>query len=101
MLNIIKNILTKIIEDIDCGNSNANEEDLIQAIKVLQTYTDKTQKLSKYQSCQYLNISRASFDNYVREGKLPQGKKEVGFKEKFWMKKDLDKLKNKRNDNKK
>lgn len=71
MLTIIRKILTKIIEDIDCGNSNANEEDLIQAIKVLQTYTDKTQKLSKYQSCQYLNISRASFDNYVREGKLP------------------------------
>lgn len=95
MLSIIRKILVKIIEDIDCGNSNANEEDLLQVVKALQTYTDKTQKLSKYQSCQYLNISRASFDNYVREGKLPQGKKEAGFKEKFWIKKDLDNIKNK------
>ena len=46
--------------------------------------------MSKYQACQYLNISRATFDNYVREGRLPRGKKEAGFKELFWIQKDLD-----------
>lgn len=35
-------------------------------------------------------MCRASFDNYVRSGKLPQGLKVTGFKEKFWTKKDLD-----------
>ncbi len=56
---------------------------------MLQSYTDKTKQLSKYQSCQYLNISRATFDNYVREGTLPKGKKVAGFRELFWIEKDL------------
>lgn len=101
MLNLIKKILLKIVEDIDAGNSNISEKEALELTKVLQSYTDKTSKLSKYQACQYLNMSRASFDNYVREGKIPQGKKEAGFKEKFWIKKDLDSIKNKAYGNRK
>ena len=56
--------------------------------------------MSKYQACMYLHISRATFDNYVREGSIPRGKKEAGFKELFYTKKDLDafveKMKNER-----
>lgn len=37
-----------------------------------------------------LNVSRATFDNYVREGKLPRGKHEIGFKELSWNRKTLD-----------
>lgn len=90
MLKIIKNLLLKIVDSIDAGNSNITENEAIELAKVLQSYTDKTIKMSKYQSYQYLNMSRASFDNYVREGKLPRGKKEAGFKELFWTQKDLD-----------
>ena len=90
MLKIIKNLLLKIVDSIDAGNSNITENEAIELAKVLQSYTDKTIKMSKYQSYQYLNMSRASFDNYVREGKLPRGKKEAGFKEIFWTQKDLD-----------
>lgn len=42
----------------------------------------------------YLNISRATFDNLVKDGLLPKGKKVAGFKELFWYKKDLNKYKN-------
>lgn len=90
MLNIIKDVLLKIINDIDTGNSNISQEDSLELIKLIQSYTDKTIKLSKYQACQYLNCSRASFDNYVRYGLIPQGQKQAGFKEKFWIKKDLE-----------
>lgn len=90
MLDTIKRLLNKVIEDIDSGNSNISENEAMELTKVLQSYTNKTVKMSKYQSCQYLNISRATFDNYVREGKLPIGKKEAGFKEKFWEQKTLD-----------
>lgn len=31
-----------------------------------------------------LHINRATFDNYVREGKLPQGEHAIGFKEFSW-----------------
>lgn len=92
MLGVIRNLLVKIIDNIDSGNSNLTEGEALELAKVLQSYTDKTIKMSKYQACQYLNISRATFDNYVRECKLPRGKKEAGFKELFWTQKDLDEL---------
>lgn len=92
MLSIIRKLLEKIISDIDCGNSNISEDEALELTKVLQSYTDKTEKLSKYQACQYLNVSRATFDNYVREGLIPRGKKQAGFKELFYTKKDLDKF---------
>lgn len=89
MLRVIRELLAKIVSDIDAGNSNITEVEAMELAKVLQSYTDKTQKMSKYQACQYLNVSRATFDNYVREGVLPRGKKEAGFKELFWTEKDL------------
>jgi predicted DNA-binding transcriptional regulator AlpA len=91
MLSVIKEQLLKIIDDIDCGNSNISEEDAVNVIKCLKKYTRKDTPLSKAQAYTYLNISRATFDNLIREGKLPKGKKQQGFKELFWFKKDLNK----------
>lgn len=34
--------------------------------------------------------SRATFDNYVRDGFIPKGIKQEGFKELSWNKADLD-----------
>lgn len=90
MLKVVRNLLLKIVDNIDAGNSNITENEAMELAKILQSYTDKTIKMSKYQACQYLNVSRATFDNYVREGNLPRGKKEAGFKELFWQAKDLD-----------
>ena len=90
MINIIKSILNNIIKDINAGNSNITEEDEAKILEVLNKYTHKDERLSKYQACQYLNVSRATFDNYIRDGKLPKGIKQVGFKELSWFKKDLD-----------
>lgn len=92
MLKAIRELLLKIVDSIDSGNSNITASEAIEIAKVLASYTDKTVRLSKYQACAYLNISRASFDNYVRSGKLPKGLKQSGFKELFWTKKDLDKF---------
>ena len=101
MLKIIKALLEKVINDIDCGNSNITEDEAIEMIKVIKSYTDKTQRLSKYQACQKLNVSRATFDNLVREGVIPRGKKVIGFKELFWEEKTLDEvIKSRRNGNK-
>lgn len=91
MLNLIKSLLLKIVEDIDVGNSNISEEEELELVKVLQKYTRKDVPMSKYQAYTYLNISRATFDNFVKDGKLPKGTKVEGFKELFWYKKDLDK----------
>lgn len=90
MIKLIKKYLLQMVEDIDAGNSNITEEEALKLAITLKEYTDKTKRLSKYQACQYLNVSRATFDNYVRAGKLPKGKHEAGFKELSWSRKELD-----------
>lgn len=92
MLKTIKKLLLQVMDDIDTGNSNISKEDEERIIKFLKDITDKSEKLSKYQACKYLNISRATFDNLIRDGKIPKGRKQQGFKELFWIKKDLDKV---------
>lgn len=90
-LLLLKSILINIIDRIDSGNSNLTEDELEETIDYLNKLTNTENKLSKYQSCKYLNISRSTFDNYVKEGRIPEGKKQQGFKEKFW---ELKTLKN-------
>ena len=92
MIGLIRSLLQKCIERIDAGNSNLSAEEEIKVIELLKKYTNKDRKLSKYQSCEYLNMSRASFDKYIREGKIPKGKKEAGFKELFYLESDLRKF---------
>ena len=84
MIGLIRSLLQNCIDRIDAGNSNLSAEEEIKVIEILKNYTNKDRKLSKYQACKYLNISRATFDNYIRDGKIPKGKKEVGFKEILW-----------------
>lgn len=91
MINVIKEQLQRIIDDIDCGNSAISEEEALEIVKALKKYSRKDVLMSKIQACNYLGISRATFDNMVREGKLPKGRKQQGFKELFWYKKDLKK----------
>ena len=92
MINLIRSLLQKCIDRIDAGNSNISADEEIEIIELLKKYTDKDRKLSKYQACKYLNMSRATFDKYIREGKLSKGKKEAGFKELFYMESDLRKF---------
>lgn len=89
---MIRKYLLKIVDDIDAGNSNLTEEESIELVNRLKELTDRQKRLSKYEACKYLNVSRATFDNYVREGKLPRGTKEAGFKELSWSRKELDKF---------
>lgn len=89
-MNLIKRLLVKTINDIDAGNSNLSDEDALRLIDILKEFSSKDIFLSKYQAYTYLNISRATFDNYVRDKKLPKGVKRQGWKELGWYKKDLD-----------
>jgi hypothetical protein len=81
--NEVKNALLKIVDAIDTSNSRFDEDDALEIIELANRLTNTKNKLSKYQSCKYLNVSRATFDNYIRDGKIPKGKKEQGFTELF------------------
>lgn len=88
MLKILRNLLQQIIDDIDSGNSNISENEQLEAIKFIQKINSK--ELSKIEAAEYIGVSRATFDNYVRKGLIPLGKKRQGFKEKSWNKQELD-----------
>lgn len=91
MLNIIKESLLRIVDDIDTGNSKISQEQEIQVLALIASYNQE-EGMSKYEACLYLNISRATFDRYIKDNKLPKGKHIAGFKELRWYKKDLDKF---------
>lgn len=92
MLRVIKELLLKIVDDIDAGNSNITNEEALELANTISILANKDRRMSKYAACQYLNVSRATFDNYVKEGKLPKGKHDIGFKELSWSRRDLDNL---------
>lgn len=89
MLQVIKKLLTKVIDDIDAGNSELSQEEMFQVVDILKRYNFRDKVISKYQAYTYLNISRAQFDKLVREGALPRGKKVEGFKELQWNIKEI------------
>lgn len=70
MIELIKKYLLKLVDDIDTGNSNISDSEAIELVDTLKRLTDKEKRMSKYAACRYLNMSRATFDNYVRTGKL-------------------------------
>lgn len=90
MLKVIANLLRRIADKIDEGSISSNPEETMQVMETIKGFVDKEKRLSKYEACQYLNVSRATFDNYIRLGKIPRGKHQAGFKELSWSKKDLD-----------
>ena len=90
MLKVVARMLRSIADKIDDGSISSNPEETMQVMETIKGFVDKEKRLSKYEACRHLNISRATFDNYVREGKLPKGQKQAGFKELSWSYKDLN-----------
>lgn len=84
MLQAVRKALQLIIDNIDAGNTNLTEEECITIVDTIKRLSQKERLISKYQAYTYLNISRATFDRLVQEGRLPKGKKIAGFKELFW-----------------
>lgn len=93
-LEMLKTCLQEVINNIDAGNSYLDELECEEILGILIQ-----DKYSKYQACKYLNVSRSTFDRYVKSGIIPPGRKQQGFKEIFYLKQDLDNVKNQINNN--
>lgn len=89
MLEVLRKLLIKIVDDIDSGSCSMDESECMDVIKAVRFYTRKDGQWSKYQAYTFLNISRSKFDSLIREGKIPKGHKVPGFKELFWNEKDI------------
>lgn len=96
-IEIVKMALQQLINNIDAGNSRLSEDQCNEILDMVSKAAIAKNKYSVYQACKYLNISRATFDRYVKSGIIPEGRKEQGFKELFYLKEDLDNAKNKIN----
>lgn len=91
MLKIIREILQKFIDDIDADNTNLNYEQQCDVIRILSNVDlGQENEMNKTQAADYLGVCRATFDNYVRDGFIPQGRQVGNFKELRWYKSDLD-----------
>lgn len=90
---MIKQILSKLLrqtaDDIDQGKYECSDEEYSKALDTINNLNPDRQ-LSKEEACKYLNLSRSTFDTYIRNGWIPKGKKKLGFKELSWTKSDLD-----------
>lgn len=86
---MLAGMLRRIADDLEENKYSCSEEQLSESLDQLAAFnTDRP--MSKEQACHYLQISRATFDNLVKDKKLPKGKKTMGFKELSWKQSDLD-----------
>lgn len=91
MRKIIRAILQKFIDDIDTDNTNIDYEQECEILRLLSNVNiGQENEMNKTQAADYLGVSRATFDNYVRDGFIPKGKQVGSFKELRWYKSDLD-----------
>ena len=91
MLKIIRDILQQFIDDIDANNTNISYEQQCDIIRLLSNVNaGQENEMNKTQAADYIGVSRATFDNYVKDGFIPKGKQIGNFKELRWYKSDLD-----------
>lgn len=89
---LLEKLLTNLTHDV--SNSNLNEDELDVAVDALTQLNDGIVRVSKATVCnEILHFSGTTFDNYVKEGLIPPGRKEVGFKELSWRKSDFSGIK--------
>lgn len=90
LASLIAKELRKLADKFDAGTTEADET---QVMDVMSMLTHEV--MSKEVACKYLNISRSRFDDKIREGIIPKGRKRVGFREKVWFRDELDECKHK------
>ncbi len=82
---LVVKYLKNAIEKIETDSCELTESEAMSILKVIAH-----EPLSKEQACIFLNLSRSRFDDYIREGKLPKGRKVTGYKELRWWKDELE-----------
>lgn len=87
LTKLVSKLFKETADKLDAGTCVLTED---QALAIAQVLSHNP--LSKAQACSYLNMSRATFDNLVKEGKLPKGRKTKGFKELVWYQDEISNL---------
>ena len=78
-------VLGETISKIEAGTCEMTEDEAMDLMSILSHQT-----MSKEDACIHSGLSRSRFDDLVREGRLPKGRKRRGFKELVWYKDELN-----------
>jgi predicted DNA-binding transcriptional regulator AlpA len=78
-------MLRRAADDLDAGTCIISDG---EAIDIISALTHRA--ISKESACSHLNVSRSKFDDLVRGGKLPRGRKRRGFKELCWYEDEIN-----------
>lgn len=81
---LIVKLMRETADNIEVGNSNISDEEATDILSVIAH-----RSLSKEEACSFLNLSRSRFDDLVRLGRIPRGKKLRGRKELIWYEDEL------------
>ena len=84
LTKIITKALRETADKIDAGNSELTEEESMELLSILSHKV-----LSKEQAYTFVGLQISQFDNLIRQGKLPKGRKRRGFKELVWYEDEL------------
>ena len=91
-LQLLKNLLYQIADNINPETCNQDEDNLDAAIDAVTKLNRGIPRISKAEACErILHCSTRTFDNYLKLGIIPQGRKVAHFKELSWCEKDFDK----------
>lgn len=90
-IKIVRELLLKVVDDIDNGNYNRTDEEINAAIDSLSILNYGIKRYSKRWLCDnILHCSESCFNNYLALGIIPAGDKVgIGFKEKSWSINDM------------
>ncbi len=81
---LISKNLREVADKIDASTSELTEE---EAMELLSVISHKV--LSKEQACNFVGLQSSQFDNLIRAGKLPKGRKRRGHTALVWYEDEL------------
>lgn len=90
--HILSCVLRRTADDIEKGIYKCSDQQILQIIGEFEDLNSEM-PLSKAQACDYLKVSRSTFDQMIRNGLIPKGEKHRGLKELTWKKSQLTILK--------
>lgn len=92
---ILIHLLEQAITDLQQGKCRLTDKEGLSVIEDLRSIMYPRPQIEAYnitQACNRLGISQPTFRKYVKLGKIPEGVKVEGFKEKVWYKEDINNL---------
>lgn len=85
LMKLLAKQMREVADKIENGTCELSETEAIDILSAISHHT-----MNKEEACKYLNLSRSRFDDYIREGKIPKGRKKVGDSKLYWYQDELD-----------